>query len=327
MKIKGRILHIDKHYKFVGIGLKVFKYSHSFNKKEMFVNLSHSFLKSLISSWHLTERLFRASIHHFMQDGYDGYFIIFDKFICRVDSKGQFIGVVNSLKGSRPLCCTVKNGSLYYGEYTSNSERKSIGLYCFSGSKTELIYTFENVRHIHGVFFNKQNSIMYVTTGDFGSEAAIWKMNDGTFEVVCGGSQQYRAVQLLFKNGLIYYGTDTPLEQNYIYSFDENKKDVKILGRVSSSVFYGSKIGDKLLFSTAVEPSKFNKTSEVEVWLVENNEPKLLISFVKDKLNHKYFQYGQAIFPNYSEDSECSEVWVYLLGVRGSGYSVCIAEL
>ena len=41
--------------------------------------------------------------------------------------------------------------------------------------KIKTIHIFENVRHIHGVFYDNYTNKFWITTGDTDSESIIWR--------------------------------------------------------------------------------------------------------------------------------------------------------
>lgn len=167
------------------------------------------------------------------------------------------------------------------------------------------------IRHIHGIYQDPFTQKVWISTGDFGEEAALWE-TDAAFskvEKIISGSQQTRAIKLLFTKDYIYYGSDTPKEQNYISRMHRETRTIEQLTKVGSSVFHGTKVGDWLFFSTAIEPSEVNKTKQAEVWASPNGTDwKCILKFKKDIWSMKYFQYGQVFFPNGPGDGK--NLWV-----------------
>lgn len=220
----------------------------------------------------LSRRLFRCSIHHAIRINENiivliGFGIIYT-YDLRVNRLNQEVVPVC---GKRPLNLCVDNGSrLYYGEYRGNQDRSPVHIYGSNnkGKEWASVWRFIGIRHVHGVFYDSYDDRIWVTTGDNDEEAAIWMTDDRfrTLEKVVGGTQQLRAVQLLFTQNHVYFGSDTQLERNFIYRLDRKTAKVKKLQRVESSVFWGCKVGDYLFFSTAVEPSKVNKCKDACIW-------------------------------------------------------------
>ena len=215
---------------------------------------------------------------------------------------GGAVTCLGPLVGSRPLVLCHSDGVFYYGEYRSNMERSPVYVWKWQeGAESwSPVWQFEDVRHIHGVFHDPYTGALWVTTGDNNNEAAIWRTEDGfsTLNQVAGGSQQLRAVQLLFTKDYVYFGSDAPQEKNHIFRMNREGTNIECLVRVESSVFYGDKVGDSLCFSTAVEPSLVNTTRCVGVWCSRDGSNwKKLLKFRKDIWPMGYFQYGQVLFP------------------------------
>src|SRR5690606_32225381 len=120
---------------------------------------------------------------------------------------------VDGVVGSRPMAlCTVED-TVYYGEYRSNggfsgdSERTPIHVWrSTKGDTFEKAWQFTNVRHIHAISHDPFTNRIWVTTGDRDEESALWYTDDNfaTLHKFIGGSQQYRAIQLLFTEAHIY---------------------------------------------------------------------------------------------------------------------------
>jgi hypothetical protein len=204
---------------------------------------------------------------------------------------------------------------VFYGEYRSNQERSPINVWAARHdnlSKWSPIYTFDNIRHIHGVFVDPLDGSIWVTTGDFDNESALWR-TDNTFqtlEYIIGGSQQCRAVQLLFDREYIHFASDAPEEINYIYKLHRSSLSLEKSTAVAGPVFFGTTVGNSHFFSTVVEPSSVNKANFVELWRHDidsnnttNNITKntthwyRILTLKKDALPMKIFQYGQIRFP------------------------------
>jgi len=204
--------------------------------------------------------------------------------------------------------------SLYFGEYFGNPDRQAIHIYGSQdgGRHFETVYTFPpgTVRHVHGVFADPYSDLLWVTTGDTDEESAIWITDDrfGHLERVVGGTQRHRAVQLLFTERFVYFGSDTPLERNYLYRLERESGRVKCLQTVQGPVFYGCKVGDVLFFSTVVEPSSVNVERHACLWgSPDGNSWQCLAKFRKDFWPMKLFQYGQILFP--SGENNTGRLW------------------
>ncbi len=289
-------------------GLYIFESVDDGSSWQRLVDLPISIFVQIIGSFSILRRLFRLGVHHVSVHGNEVRIFV-NKKIVTYSSKTKDVHVVD-LIGSRPLSICQNNLGIYYGQYSSNPNRDPINIWhCKHGEREwNTVKLFENVRHIHGVFWDKYTKSIWVTTGDSDTESGIWQTQDDfkTINKVLSGSQQTRVVQLLFDKSFIYFGTDTPQEQNFIYRMSRSHKVVDRLQAVGSSVFYGCQIDNSMFFSTAVEPSDVNKSQNSEVWRSDNGINWYLFkTFKKDILSMKYFQYGQVLFPNGGLNKYC----------------------
>jgi len=258
-------------------------------------------------------RLSRKEIHHLI-DVNESYFACFAfGHIYLVDKQKVHIKSIGNIKASRPLKVCSDGERIYYGVYIGNKERKPVNLYSFSLKDGEwsVVYTFNNIRHIHGVFWDEHESKLWITTGDLNYESSIWCFNrDNKPSKIVTGSQQTRAVDLLFTEDAIFYATDAPHDQNYIYRMNRDSSKVKKMQAVGGPVFYGRKEDSWLFFSTVVEPTKSNRTDAVELW-GSNDQGyswQKIKEFPKDIGHMKLFQYGQIKFPSGPGDGK--NLWV-----------------
>lgn len=265
-------------------------------------------LERLVAS-RLGRRLGRVGFHHFLKTGDDAGLAIAHKHVFRLISGDPELKRTAVLNGSRPLAFCRHDNAVYYGEYCSNPQRTQVHIWMsgLDGHAWQPVWRFNGVRHVHGVFFDPYTPAVWVTTGDENNESAIWVSRDSfqTLEQVAGGSQQHRAVQLLFTDKHVYFGSDSPGEQNHIYRMDRKGVIVERLAEVKSPVFYGSKVGQSLFFSTVIEPSSVNPSRHAEVWGTPDGENwRVAHRFRKDFWPMKYFQYGQVLFPAGPGDGE-----------------------
>lgn len=322
-KIKGKVLFLNSNCVYFSKGLTIYCIDKLTSQVSVFFRLPVFFFLRILSKFDLISRLLRLHVHHMLEDGFGGFYLLYHNKILRVDKNGNIVGAVCELVGKRPLCVLVHNGDLLYGEYTSNSSRNDVSIFSFNGTDFHSLFKVPNIRHIHGIFYDNYDDKFLITTGDFDSESGIWHVdfeNDSLIPIL-NGSQQERAVQLLFTDNFIYYATDTPSEQNYIYRYNKRHKFRERLSKISSSVFFGVSLNNRFYFSTVAEPSLCNNHRQIFLLEVDNKSVKVVKSFKKDFFSMKYFQYGQLIFPNFSTDDSHASLWVYKHALIGSGYS------
>lgn len=264
---------------------------------------------AFLSSSRLLSRLSRREVNHIRSVGSNQFVCFSFGDIYLIDDNERSITRIGKIEGSRPLSICVSGCEIYYGLYGALQDFDTVPLYCYSLNKKEWseYYKFKKIRHIHGVFWDPFESKLWVTTGDNDAESMIlfFDGNDCP-EVVVEGSQQARAVTLLFTEDYIFFATDAPQKQNYIYRIERASRQIEKLQAVGGPVFWGRKVGESLFFSTVVEPSHFNKTDKSELWqsFDDGNSWQKVLSFKRSFLNGKLFQYGQLRFPNGSGDGK-----------------------
>jgi hypothetical protein len=208
-------------------------------------------------------------------------------------------------RGTRPLHITaVPQGAVYWGEYFDNSARGEVHIYGSTdgGASWSVAYAFPRgaIRHVHNIVYDPWENCLWVLTGDYGDECRILRVSCdfSRVEAVLQGNQQARAVALVpMENGL-YFTTDTPLESNYVYRLGR-RGELTRLAQITSSSIYGCSVGDRVFFSTMVEPSEVNRDRNVRIFGgrgSENWQP--LLAWPKDRWSMRFFQYGNAFLPD-----------------------------
>jgi hypothetical protein len=220
-------------------------------------------------------------------------------------------------RGTRPLHITaVPNGGIFWGEYFDNPSRDEVHIYGSSdhGLTWSVSYTFAKgaIRHVHNIVHDPWGNCLWVLTGDNGDECRILRASCdfGHVETVLQGKQQCRAVAAIPAEGGLYFSSDTPLEQNFIYRLDRSDK-LSQLTRVTSSSIYGCRVADELFFSTMIEPSDVNLDRFVRVYQGSGRNPgdwKSVLAWQKDRWPMNFFQYGNAVFPDGNNTTSCLAV-------------------
>ncbi len=207
-------------------------------------------------------------------------------------------------KGSRPLRNGIvfEDGSIIYCEYHGNKTREPVNIYKYNYTKDkkEILYTFNNIRHIHCIYrdINNQNCL-YIGTGDFDEECGIYRLNqtDTSMEKLGGGSQAWRAVSILQNNNALYWGTDDPDGQNFIMKYNLENNKLQKVKPIVGPAYYSTITKDKHMFiATTIEDRRKHraviyKSVDGEVWDKYKE-------FRKDIFHTKYFGYGKVEFEN-----------------------------
>ena len=300
------VLNIDNNVMYAAKGYKIFKSFDDGKSWELDGKIEDIKYSLIANASRLLVRLFRIEITNLL--------ILHDGSRVAIGKKGIFVAgkdekiykkTFNVTKGTRPLnMCVDSEGSLYFGEYLSNQNREKVHIFksIDSGRTWEICYTFpkNTIRHIHGVFYDKYEDLVWFATGDLDGECIIGHTDDSfeTVKVFKQGEQKYRAVQLLFFKDFIIYGTDTEYEKNYIYRIDRRNGQEYCLQELQGSVLSSVNSDEYSAISTAVEPSEVNHDMYSYIWFSNNGfEWKELYKGKKDSLHPKYFQYGRFKFP------------------------------
>lgn len=210
-------------------------------------------------------------------------------------------------RGTRPLHITaVPDGTVYWGEYFDNASRDEVHIYASSdgGTTWNIAYTFpkRSIRHVHNIIHDPWQSCLWILTGDYADECRILRATCdlSRVETVLQGKQQARAVAAVPAEDALYFSSDTPLEQNYIYRLD-HQGALSQLAAINSSSIYGCRVGAKLFFSTMVEPSEVNRDRTVRVYAADTRTPnhwRPQLEWGKDPWPMSFFQYGNAFLPD-----------------------------
>jgi hypothetical protein len=232
-------------------------------------------------------------------------------------NEAEFYSTFRITRGTRPLHITaVGNGAVFWGEYFDNPSREEVHIYgsADSGMTWSVAYTFPKgaIRHIHNIVHDPWQQCLWLFTGDCGDECRILRASCdfGTVDVVRQGKQQARAVAAVPTEDGLYFASDTPLEQNFIYRLDR-QGNLSRLTAISSSSIYGCRVGKLLFFSTMVEPSEVNRDGIVRVYGSNTLAPQewhSALSWHKDPWPMRSFQYGNAFLPDGENLSSCLAV-------------------
>lgn len=267
-------------------------------------------------------RLLRSHVSHIERLGDSLAVVGFGRIWCLHHDSGELMGQPATVVGSRPLALCAAPDGLYYGEYRDNSERSPVHvMFSADGLDWTTAHEFRGVRHIHGVYHDPYADAFWITTGDADAESAIWRSDDRFASVrrVLGGSQQVRAIGLLFTHAHVYFGSDTPDEANHLYRLDRITGEVHRLRRVEGSVFHAARAGDWMLFSTAVEPSSRNRSKDAVLYGSRDGETwHEMARHSKDAWALRYFQYGQLLLP--SGDNLTGRYWYSAFAVNGDNH-------
>ncbi len=290
------------------------------------------FTNRLLAHFRLIARLLRLEIY-FMKTLSNGTLLaIARKGIFKLNpGENRFTKCFDITRGTRPMnFAEDEAGNVYFGEYFHNAERDKVHIFQSSdnGDSWQIAYTFAqgSIRHIHGIHFDTFTRRLWVTTGDLENECIIGFTEDKftSFTEVFRGGQEFRTCKLLFTEKEIFYGTDSELEQNRLKVFNRETLEIRNLAEVQGSVINATQIKYLLFFNTTVEPSVVNTDQHSYIWMVDaaSGQVKEIQKFSKDKLDHRYFQFGQCYFPE-NRANESDSLYFSGCALKGiDGHSV-----
>lgn len=306
-------LYIDKDRWLVAKGYRLYIYNPRKRTLKYFSRLSDK-KNECLAYFSLTRRLFRAEITHLYHFQQDTWMCIAKKALFKYNKiSGMFEKCCDIEKGARPMnLCQAVDGTIYYGEYCFNPQRKPMRIFCSkdNGDTWEVAYTFRDgeINHIHGIFNDPYTGMLWVATGDDDVACIFGYTEDGFRTLVkkYEGTQQYRVCVPLFTEKKIFFATDSQYEQNYIRCIDRETGEVNDLQPIQGSGIYAVQNGNLMMVSTTVEPSKVNLDQWSHLWYSwDGYNWKELMSFRKDMWKKTYFQFGSIRFPHY--ETECDD--------------------
>ena len=225
-----------------------------------------------------------------------------------------------------------------YGDYWGNPNKEANNIYRLEESGPVCVYSFPSGRvlHIHGITADKKSGRVLICTGDQDAESAIWEAFDDfkRVEPLVSGSQTCRSCAAYITDNGILYATDTPLENNGIYLYSEEKKQAEKIYDMPGPCIYATTLCDaegktQYVFATSVEPD-----SSLPAWryrftyrlgagvksrwvnIIAGNPEngfRTVARFKKDTLPMLLFQFGNVLFAHVEENDR---VYLTPVGVK-----------
>lgn len=300
---------------------------HNENEVEYLLDLPISKKRKAMISFRLIERLLRMEPRLAVAIDRDNFLMSCAGKIFRVDIKKKELTEELQLRSrmNNPLMFAKKeNGNVLFGEYFSNNDYEEVCVFERESGFWKKVYSFPagSIYHIHGITVDRNK--IYILTGDKDKESAIWYTQDDFehVEMIVGGSQKFRAcVAYPYQDGLLY-ATDTPLEQNYLYTLTRKKGKWihEVFGQMPGPCIYGTARQDGFYFATSVEPDaslsdmryrfsyKLGKGVKDRythiIRCTRDGEIMEIAKFKKDLWPMLLFQFGNCLFPNVELDDE-----------------------
>jgi hypothetical protein len=175
--------------------------------------------------------------------------------------------------GVLPSGLCERDETVYLGEYPLATDATPRVLRSHdAGRSWETALSLPDVRHVHAVATDPSAGDVWVTTGDTDDECRIGRLRDGRLDVVGGGSQLWRAVDLAFAPDAVFWGVDCAYRaENEVLRLDREAlasgkwadtsgPSPDVVTTLPSSVYYAATLaaGDEtwVALTTAVEPGE-----------------------------------------------------------------------
>ena len=240
------------------------------SKPKKIADLKIPFFMKKLSKLRLATRALRLGVRSFLRLRSGTIIVVANKRLFRLNDNKLSLAYMFE-RGVGPLrngLCEDQKGNVYAGEYFLNNDRaypvkllKSV-----DGGKTwDVIQRMKGIRHIHAVQFDPYEGKLWMATGDRDEESSILFSEDegASWKELASGSQKFRTVSFLFTNDYIYWGTDAPTIQNYIFRYSRNSKEIEKVAEVNGPVYYSASTrSGVLLFSTGNEGKSEGMTAE-----------------------------------------------------------------
>lgn len=154
-----------------------------------------------------------------------------------------------------------RTGSVYWGEYWRNRRREPVRLWRSTDGgehwSVALEFGTRQAAHVHAVQQDPYTGVVWVTTGDGDRESRIGFIDgEGGYTVVGSGSQQWRAVSLLFTEDAVIWGMDGSLASDppiSVWRWDRHTASTSPAGTLDDYAFYTAGDGERLWLGTAAE--------------------------------------------------------------------------
>lgn len=333
--IKGRALYTEENRIWIAQGMSLFAVD--YEGKRVTEKFSVGGVKEkLIGLNRLPRQLLRQGIHHLVPLPSGDVFLTAKRVAYVVGKDGKikhnFKGFLGNKPGHQGVCVT-PDGTIFFGEYTLNSDRDhDTHLYrSMDGGKSfHVVYTFgkKEVRHIHFIKWDPYAKCLWMGTGDEDYENLLLRSSDNgeTWEKVGWGSQDWRAIGVCFDKDYLIWGTDAGSvpDQNHIIRMSRKTNELEILADSEGPCHgCGSFKDGRVFISTGVEGGQNEKDRFARLKEIKNGKPVEVLEQKKD-IWPLILQYGVIRFPLGTENTD--RVVYTMYGLKGNGEQVYVEE-
>jgi len=285
------------------------KFYLSIDNKKIFFVIKLNWHFNFFAKFRLLRRLLRLDKSNaILNYKKDGIIIIYLGVIYFYCLKKKILKKISRLKNHRNVLhnsIAVTNRGIFFGEYGPNNKRGKIPVWRSSndGRNWKIIYNFprNSIKHVHGIYKDPFENSLWITTGDFENECFIFKVPKKNFKKIIkygDGSQEWRAVSLLFKRKYVIWGMDSPLQTSALKIFNKKTKQLKTGQSFPGPIWYSKVFTDQsAVLQTSVEIGPGVKSNYSCLFyskdLIHWNQ---FYKFKKDIFPKKLFKFGVIAF-------------------------------
>jgi hypothetical protein len=201
----------------------------------------------IISHIRFFDRYFKYGILQVHKNKEGEYLILTGKNWWKIESRGKTtqIEIPSATLPMHRGICESRNHVTYVSEYLSNPDRKSVKIFRTTDLTTfEVAWEFpeNSIRHIHAIIPDTEiEDRIWVLTGDADGESAFYYTDNEFKDLTCffRRGQQSRAVDMIIRQGRLYWGMDSPNQISFMMSMDrKNPNDIDKLYELPGPVYY-----------------------------------------------------------------------------------------
>lgn len=273
--------------------LAIYRFDYQSNKLQFLCRLPPKDLsikgrvKDLVARSALVQKLRpSAGIGHLTQLENGDIVVVYDRvYLCKKRTTGYQVDVwpaadfgkfATPLRGG--LAVHQMSQQVYFGEYL-NGHSRDIRIIRLdpAAAATTVCWQFSRaeIKHVHAIHYDCYRNRLWVLTGDTDEESAFYYTDDEfqTLHKFAGGSQQWRAIAMLFYPDAIEWGMDAGQDAaadclNKIYRYDFNRKEITEQAVVGNPVYAAVPLADgSSVMATSFEPKRPQDTIPcAELW-------------------------------------------------------------